>query len=489
MKRMICTIMGFVVFCTMLSTGALAVGGESGLFTYEIKGNGTAVITKFDWHNNNGEDVYVPNMIDGYTVTEIGKYAFSLENVLGIQLENEGTTHENATWYNYGDNVVVVLPQTITVIGEKAFFCTNITAINIPASVQLIGEGAFAGCRPAKGYNVEPGNQIYTTIKGCLYNKQKKELVAYCLNDEMKTADDCKIPEGIVSIGAYAAYCEKTGAPDSDLVGLELPSTVKNIGDYAFALTGGIKDPLPDTVENIGDYAFQYAWVQSIHWPQSLKHIGYSAFEGAHVYDDPNEYERIYLPPNVEEIGERVFCKADIGNFFGLYDSINLSNTRIEKIPAQAFMGVNTRGILLPDQCKEIGKEAFAKAGIDSITIPKTIKRIGESAFSESSGEISFSNEADNLVIEKNAFMGFEFSNDTLELPEGSVEIQDNAFADVIGLTTLVIPESVTSIGTKICDRASIKLEVKPESYAAIWASENGYQYSTGEEDTSWLNE
>lgn len=51
----------------------------SGLFTYSLKGNGTAVITGFDWQRNGGKDVYIPRMIDGYTVTEIGAYAFSSE--------------------------------------------------------------------------------------------------------------------------------------------------------------------------------------------------------------------------------------------------------------------------------------------------------------------------------------------------------------------------------------------------------------------------
>lgn len=48
---------------------------QSGLYTYRVRGNGTLTITKFDWYQNKG-DIYIPNMIDGYTVTEIGARHF-----------------------------------------------------------------------------------------------------------------------------------------------------------------------------------------------------------------------------------------------------------------------------------------------------------------------------------------------------------------------------------------------------------------------------
>ena len=55
-------------------------------------------------------------------------------------------------------------------------------------------------------------------------------------------------------------------------------------------------------------------------------------------------------------------------------------------------------------------------------------------------------------------------------------------------LKTITIPASVTSIGEDVCARKSVYLNVEPGSYAALWASENGYMTTgTGAEDTSWL--
>ena len=35
---------------------------QSGAFFYKIKGNGTAVITGYDWNNHQNEDIYIPRM-------------------------------------------------------------------------------------------------------------------------------------------------------------------------------------------------------------------------------------------------------------------------------------------------------------------------------------------------------------------------------------------------------------------------------------------
>lgn len=75
-KHLAAAFLACLVFM-LLAQPAAAVGGQQGAFTYELKGNGTAVITKFDWDKHTGGDVYVPRSIDGYQVTTIGKLAFT----------------------------------------------------------------------------------------------------------------------------------------------------------------------------------------------------------------------------------------------------------------------------------------------------------------------------------------------------------------------------------------------------------------------------
>ena len=151
---------------------------KSGLFYYSMKGNGTAVIVGFDAKSNGNNDVYVPKQIDGYMVSEIGGSAFN-----GAECE-----------------CVIMLPDTITTIGDQAFYNSSFTAINIPSSVQQIGTKAFIGMKSIERLTVDSQNPVYATIDNVLYKKNDKSLIAYPSTKDISI----KIPDGIRSIGESA---------------------------------------------------------------------------------------------------------------------------------------------------------------------------------------------------------------------------------------------------------------------------------------------
>lgn len=78
------------------------------------------VLTKYV---GKGGDVVVP---DG--VTAIGEKAFFCDNLMGV-----------------------TIPDSVTEIGDEAFTdCTNLQEVVIPSSVKTIGSWAFAGCENLK---------------------------------------------------------------------------------------------------------------------------------------------------------------------------------------------------------------------------------------------------------------------------------------------------------------------------------------------------
>ena len=80
MKRLICITVLLCVLFSIFIVSAMADGEKvSGLFSYEIKGNGTVKIISYDWSHHGNDDLYIPRMLDGYTVTEIGESAFVTE--------------------------------------------------------------------------------------------------------------------------------------------------------------------------------------------------------------------------------------------------------------------------------------------------------------------------------------------------------------------------------------------------------------------------
>ena len=63
-------------------------------------------------------------------------------SVDGVLFNAEGS---EILWFPVGKTGEFYLPETITSIGENAFYGTNITTLYIPASVKTISRGAFAG--------------------------------------------------------------------------------------------------------------------------------------------------------------------------------------------------------------------------------------------------------------------------------------------------------------------------------------------------------
>lgn len=520
-KRRLC--IGIVVVMTLLvlASGAFADNEKvSGLFTYRLKGNGTAVITDFNWSENGNNDIYVPRQLDGYEVTEIGDFAFSFAD------ENDYASFYNSLpWdanygplYNYqhfgaplGEAVVVKLPDTITVIGERAFFLTQIQSIEIPDSVQMIKPGAFAGCYGMKYFTVASGNAVYATIDGVLYNKIKKELVAvpagrdYTSDALHGRTNEFKIPDGIVKIGDYAFWgldLDSQVSKTNRRISVVLSTTVEEIGNYAFAETSAGDTSVANlkNVKTIGNYAFANSRNITIDWSKSVvEKIGDYAFSGSKSNPNQTGIRRIAFPTTLNQIGEGAFSNAEVDAPKG----IDLSKTSLKVIPPCAFeetiipagFSESKITIYLPSTLEEIQEEAFKGFKITSgeniavtITVPEGVTAIKNEAFMQSNANPDFSKATSIKTIGDRAFYKHDFTVDKVVLPDSVKELGAGAFYSE-SLASILIPDSVESIGDNVCDRANTVLEVVPGSYAALYASENGYPVSnTMGDDTSWLD-
>jgi len=161
-----------------------------------------------------GGDLVIPSVINTVQVSAIGDGADWWSGVFtGRQLTS------------------VVIPGSVTRIGNWAFTVNQLTSVNIPSSVHFIGEEAFAG------------NQL-TTVS---------------------------IPEGVAFIGLGAFS-------DNELTSIVIPSSVTSIGDYAFSLNQLTSVAIPESVTGIGIRAFMRNQLTSIVIPDSVSSIGFGAF-------------------------------------------------------------------------------------------------------------------------------------------------------------------------------------------------------------------
>lgn len=178
---------------------------------------------------------------------------------------------------------VVIIPNTITSIGSRAFSnCEKLYKIRIPESISIIGNGAFSGCINLVSINI-PGS-VTKIGNEAFYNCGSLRSIT--------------IPNGITAINAHTfSSCENLISikiPDTvtiiklhafsfcySLTNICIPTSVKKIEQYAFANCSNLKNVIiPENVISIGDYAFRRCKnLISITIPDRVTSIGESSFE------------------------------------------------------------------------------------------------------------------------------------------------------------------------------------------------------------------
>lgn len=181
----------------------------------------------------------------------------------------------------------VVIPEGVEVIGVGAFKgCKTISSIEFPESLEIIRYNAFCGCKSLEGELYLPENLLEIGTE------------AFCLCANLQSIHFSK---SLKVIGESAFW----GCVSLD-TSLNLPEGLKEIGDYAFYGCYSVKSLiLPDSLERIGAEAFFYcaAILGDIHLPKNIKELGAGAFRLC----DSIDY--IFVPDSLEEenIGKDAF--------------------------------------------------------------------------------------------------------------------------------------------------------------------------------------
>lgn len=464
---------GLILVFVMLLSALPALADEtrtSGDFQYTLKSNGTATIVGY---TGSGDSIIIPQMLDGYTVTAIGDEAF--DNSLGL--------------YGYGNKTYssVTLPDTIKSIGEFAFRDTKITSINLPNDLEDIGKWAFVGCNSI-AYRMSANHPTFAVIDGALYNKSQKKLIW--------GKEDATIPEGIKIIGDYACYEVPNCGINGN--GIVLPSTIEEIGDYAFyGNKYWIFLPQP-SVKYIDTYTFV--------WGENLQKIGKYAFQNVDfsctvaIGSSDYSYVNFKLPNRLVEIGEG--CFSDCYSNHDFYFVIE-KNSQLRKIPSKAFYQNSHSQSGLYFNCAapitEIGAYAFEGINVVSIDM-QNVKTLDKGAFMGSYLHSDITIPASCKVVPADAFNNARTLGHDIVISNGVEVIEANALnvnlteetaykTKVYFLSPIRLPTSLTSIAPDAF-RDDAEFIVERGSYAYRWADENARNYSIDGEkqNLDWLN-
>ena len=243
----------------------------------------------------------VQNPDTGEAITEIGENAFKIPDDEIEQLKDSVSSPNGME--------TVVIPDTVTKIGKKAFEYNNFTEVTFSGALAEIGESAFHG------------NKLTTVV----------------------------IPDNVTTLGSGAFSM-------NDITSLTLSRGVTVIPQGAFSMNIRLEQiEIPDTVTEIGDMAFAGARLTSLDIPESVVKIGRKAFHLHHLTE-------LTIPGNVKEIGESAFE--------GTFKAITLKSLTleegIESIGRYAFKEGYLETVQLPSSLKEMGEEPFyGNAGVD----------------------------------------------------------------------------------------------------------------------------
>ena len=300
-------------------------------------------------------------------VTIIGEKAFSQNLLLQkVVIPSSVTTIEKNAFEDCKDLVDITLSEGVTTIQENAFWgCSRLKRLAFPASAVDLGTGllsALHGCWNLEDMTVAEGNSIYASLDGVLYNKDKTVLIR-CPNG---MEGEFRIPDGVTTIGAAAfQYCV-------NLTGIHIPDSVTVIGREAFSSCRSLTTiSIPDSVKAIGEFAFTGCRsLTAIQIPNKLTELSWSVFWKCESLTD------VTIPCGIQKIEDGAF-----------HDCRRLSTVRIPDsvtaIGFEAFCGCESlTEVHIPDSVTYIGGSAFY--GCESLTevhIPDSVTHIGGSAF------------------------------------------------------------------------------------------------------------
>lgn len=297
------------------------------------------------------------------------------------------------------------------------------------------------------------------------------------------------IPDTVTTIGARAFY-------RSGLVGVVARNASLAVGDYAFSELDDLESFI-GTVGSLGIGSFSFdPLLTAIKFSDSIDRISRSAFS-----NDVN-LELMELPSSVKYIDENAFRYTKI-NAVTIPDGV-------ETISAGAFSECsNLEKVDLPKSLVVIEDEAFMGTNLGKLFIPKGLVKISDTAFRNISSLTSIEVDADNpvfdsrhdsnAIIETESNTIFRASVNTV-VPDDIKNIGNYAYSGIrkedseiyrvkdgiesIGNyafeysdlgANIMIPRSVSRIGTDAFTSKTAIIYVYNGSFAYNFVRENGY--------------
>ena len=128
-------------------------------FKLELLEDDTYEITQYIGTDSN---VIVPGIINGRTITSIGKLAFAYNyNIITITLPDSIVNIGISAFKDLDNLISITIPEGVTFINELTFYsCDSLLEFSLPDSVTSIGNEAFSNCLSLENFTISENSQL-----------------------------------------------------------------------------------------------------------------------------------------------------------------------------------------------------------------------------------------------------------------------------------------------------------------------------------------
>lgn len=327
-------------------------------------------------------------------LTSVGEYAFGLCGSLSSVTFGDGLGYIGSdAFYKCGalTDVTFGAATSLTLENRSFELCTGLGSVELPEGTVSVGARAFSGDSSLAeislpeslekiGSNAFAETALYAAQEADGFIYADRWLVAVTAERlvALETLTPDSFREGTAGIANNAFLLGDTGIGAPALREVELPASVKRLGDYAFYNCAALsKFITPDGgLLSVGEYALAQNFVLSnAQFGKGLLEIGNNAFRGDAMLNN-NRFSDRLIPDTVERVGTYAFYDTGLWSMPDEYGVIYAANWVV------GYAELSQSIITLSDSVVGVGNYAFMNCeALEGVTGLSRAEHIGAGAF------------------------------------------------------------------------------------------------------------